>query len=133
METREIHYDQWEPFFNDFTHLYQGRHVNVETFSAAEGEAEAHVRSRLCDLPLVGILCAHPAVNEAESIEIIASDQRDPRAAPGHVIVNPQKVQLAEEENGQAVALQIESADDVVTILRFQPSRENMPAGFKIW
>jgi hypothetical protein len=49
-----------------------------------------------------------------------------------HSIAEPSNVRLAEEEDGQAVALQIESADGLITMIRFEPSPENMPPGFLI-
>ena len=134
MRTRQIFYVQWQPFFNDFTQLHQGKHVNVETM----GDGDFGVKSRWCDLPLVGIVCAHPRSGSADDewIEVIARDSRDSRDSPDthatYSIVKPSKVQLAEEENGRVIALEIESADGSVTMIRFEPSCENMPAGFRI-
>lgn len=126
MRTREIVYDQWQPFFNDFTQLHQGKHVNVETL----GGGDFGVKSRWCGLPLVGIVSAHPTTGDDEWIEVIARDSPDAHAT--HSIVKPSKVHLAEEENGRAIALEIESADGSVTMIRFEPSRENLPQGFRI-
>ena len=126
MRTREIVYEQWQLFFNDFTQLHQGKHVNVETM----GDGDFGVKSRWCDLPLVGIVCAHPQPGEDEWIEVIARDSPDTHST--YSIVKPSKVQLAEEENGRAVALEIESGDGSITMIRFEPSRENMPQGFRV-
>jgi hypothetical protein len=132
MRTREIIYEQWQPFFNDFTQLHQGEHVNVETM----GDGDFGVKSRWCDLPLVGIVCAHPQSGDDEWIEIIARESGDSRDSPEthatYSIRKPSKVQLAEEENGRAIALEIESADRSVTMIRFEPSAENMPKGFRV-
>jgi hypothetical protein len=126
MRTREILYDQWQPFFNDFTQLYQGEHVNVETI----GERRIGVESRVHDLPLIGIVSAHPKTGGEEWIEIVAGGS--PGTPATHSIARPANVQLAEEENGRAVALQIASADGSITMVRFEPSRENLPQGFKV-
>jgi hypothetical protein len=125
VRTREISFDQWQSFFNDFTQLHQDEHVNVETMR----QGESGVRSRLCDLPLLGILSAHPKSGQEQWIEVLA---RDPSGAPAtHAIVNPSRVRLA-EENDHAVALQVESDDGSITMIRFEPPRENMPEGFTI-
>jgi hypothetical protein len=126
MRTREIIYEQWQPFFNDFTQLYQGKHVNVETMR----DGDFGVKSRWCDLPLVGIVPAHPQSREDEWIEVIAGDSPETHAT--YSIAKPAKVQLAEEENGRAIALEIESADGSITMIRFEPSRENLPRGFRV-
>ena len=125
MRTREIVYEQWQPFFNDFTQLHQGEHVNVETLS----QGAFGVKSELCDLPLVGIVGADPKAPSGEWIEIIAGDS--PATSSTHTIPQPSRVVIAEEENGRGVALQINSADGSVTMLRFEASCENLPEGFK--
>jgi hypothetical protein len=127
MQTREILHEQWRPFFNDFTQLYHGAHVNVET----TGEGGIGVKLCLRDLPLVGIVSAGLASGEDEWIEIIAGGPSRGAHAT-HSIAKPSSVQLAEETNGQAVALQIGSTDGRVTMIRFEPSRENLPPGFKV-
>jgi hypothetical protein len=125
VRTREISLDQWQSFFNDFTQLHQDEHVNVETIRQGQSGA----RSRLCDLPLLGIVAANPKPGQDQWIEVLA---RDPSGAPAaHAIVNPSRVRLAEEDD-HAVALQVESADGSITMIRFEPPRENMPEGFTI-
>ena len=98
------------------------------------GDGHFGVKSRWCDLPLVGIVSAHPQSGphsgDDEWIEVIARDSADTHAT--YSIVKPAKVQLAEEENGQAIALEIESGDGSITMIRFEPSRENMPQGFRV-
>jgi hypothetical protein len=128
MRTREIPYDQWESFFSDFTDLHRGEHINVETMSAENLNVEARLR----DLPLVGIVSAQPKTEteQEEWIDVIGCDAPGTHAT--HTIANPSKLRLAEEEDGQAVALQIESADASITMIRFEPPRENMPPGFLI-
>jgi hypothetical protein len=132
METREISYEQWQPFFNDFTHLHQGKRVNMETMGGDCG-----VRSQWCGVPLVGIVSVHPeAGDDDECIEVIARRSPAPLTTAAdhatHSIAKPSKVHLAEDENGRAVALQIESLDRSITMIRFEPPHENLPQGFKI-
>ena len=40
--------------------------------------------------------------------------------------------QRYEEENGRAIALEIESNDGVVTMVRFMPPCEGLPAGYRV-
>jgi len=126
MRTRVINYQQWQPFFSDFTHLYQGQHINVEKMRKTGGD----VRACLCDMPLVGIVATSNEHARHGSVEVIAR-QSDDGPDASHSIENPSNVCVA-EENGHAIALQIESADGSITIIRFEPSQENMPAGYAI-
>jgi hypothetical protein len=126
MRTRQILYEQWPTFLNDFTQLHQGEPTNVETM----GEGDLGVNSRWSALPLVGIVCAHPQAVEGDWIEVIA--RRQPGQHAIHSIIQPSKMQVAEEENGQAIALEIESESGAVTMIRFEPSRENLPSGFRV-
>jgi len=125
MRTREIPYERWSYFFDDFTRLHQGEHVNVETMDDEASNLEA----RLHDLPLVGIVGAAVRAGSGHWIEVIAGDSPD--AETKHCVARPSRVVVA-EEHGQAVALQIESADGLVTMLRFEPPREAMPQGFTL-
>lgn len=125
MRTREISFDEWQSFFNDFTHLHQDEHVNVETMR----RGDLGVRQRLCDVPLLGIVSACAKAGEGPWIEVVA---RGASGAPAtHAIAHPSRVRLAEEDD-RAVALQVESEDGSVTMIRFEPPRENMPEGFTI-
>jgi len=126
MRIRDISHDRWHPFFDDFTRLHHGEHVNVETMQ----DSGLGLTSNLHDLPLVGIVGADPQSGGDEWIEVIAGESPDAQAT--HCIPRPSHIRLAEEENGQAVALQIESAEGSVTMIRFEPPREGMPAGFKV-
>ena len=126
MRTREIAHERWAHFLGDFAQLHQGEHVNVETI----GEGVFGVRSQLSDLPLVGIVDTDKGHREEEWIEIIAGDS--PTTAATHAVAHPSRVVVAEEENGQGVALQIDSADGPITMVSFEPSPEGMPPGFTI-
>ncbi|MDB5357870.1 MAG: hypothetical protein JWN24_4323 [Phycisphaerales bacterium] len=126
MRTREITHQRWQHFFDDFTQLHEGEHVNVETIS----QASFGVKSLVCDLPLVGIIGADPKSGSGEWIELITGDSPDAQASC--CVAHPSRVVIAEEEDGQAVALQIESADGLITMIRFEPPREGIPQGFTI-
>jgi hypothetical protein len=126
MRTREIAHEQWPHFLDDFTQLHQGERVTVETL--AEGISVA--KSRLCGLPLLGIVGAVTKTLPGEWIEIIAGDSSADAAT--HSIAHPSRVVIAEGEDGRGAALQIESADGVITMVGFEPPLERMPPGFSI-
>jgi hypothetical protein len=127
MQTREIPPNHWHAFFADFTRLHQDQHVNVETMRQ---QRDHGVESKLCDLPLLGIVSARPQHGRQEWIEVVVAG--GPSGPPEtHSIAKPSRVCLA-EEHGDAVALQVDSADGSVTMIRFEPPRENMPAGFTV-
>jgi Family of unknown function (DUF5335) len=125
MRTRDISYDQWELFFNDFSALYRGQQVNVETIAENGAGAEPN----LSGMPLVSVVATYCKSASDERIEVIARKSRDTCAT--HWIQRPRKVCSAEED-GRQIAIQIESADGSITIIRFDPPKENMPAGYRI-
>lgn len=125
MRVQEIQHQQWPRFFDDFSHLHCGKHVNVETISQA-GLSSA---SRFSDQPLVGIISAPDVPGLGERIEVIVGGQ--PTCQAAHCVTNPRHVWLGEED-GWMVAVQIESEDGSMTVVRFEPPREGMPGGFKI-
>ena len=122
MRTREIDHQRWQPFFSDFTQLHHGEHVNIETLGQGFG-----VRSAMNDRPLVGVVIAD-SPSQAPSIEVIVGDD----VHQNHRIADASKVRIAEEENGRAIALEIESNDGVVTMVRFMPPCEGLPAGYRV-
>ena len=126
MRTREIGIDDWSLFCNDFTRLHHGERVSVETL----GERGLGVTAHVHDLPLVGIVAADPADGAGEWIEILAGDSGQSHAA--HSVLNPIHIRLAEEDNGQVVALQIESAKGMTTMIRFEHACQGMPPGYAI-
>lgn len=128
MRTRTIIHDQWESFFSDFTQLHQGKRVNVETIDADEWG----VKSELCDRELIGVVAMSvpSSVAEAdESIEVIVRETSDRNSSLS--IGHPDQVSVA-DENGKTVALQINSSGGRVTMIRFEPSNQNMPEGFRL-
>ena len=126
MRTREISIDDWSLFCNDFTRLHHGERVSVERSASAGLGVTAHVHG----LPLVGIVAADPADGTGEWIEILAGDSAQSHAT--HSVLNPIHIRQAEEDNGQVVALQIESAKGMTTMIRFEHASQGMPAGYTI-
>lgn len=124
MRVKEIEHGRWQRFFEDFSRLHHGRHVNVE--STADGTA----RSCCSDKPLIGIVSADEAADSAGRIDVVAGDW--PGGDAAYCVSDPRHVWVGEEENGATVGLQIDAADGTVTMLRFEPPVEGMPFGFKL-
>lgn len=116
MATKEIPRDEWTTFLLAFSKRHEGWLATLEILSADIGaQQEAH------DLPLEG-LSFISIDSEPETIVISLG-----KAAADHVthVVNkPTRVWLEQTEGANA-ALEIESADDVKTLLRF---RSALPA-----
>src|SRR5438552_16626192 len=91
MRTRNITHEQWQPFFDDFTYLYRGEHVNVETIPPGGG-----VQSQLCDMPLVGVSAAKPVSAQEQQIEVVA--RKESGSYKSHFISKPSIVHVAEED-----------------------------------
>lgn len=125
MKVRKIVHDRWQVFFNDFNHLHHGKHVNVDKLGSQKRGAQPQVR----DQPLVGIMTAGGPLEPHEWIEVITGDS--PASQAAHCVAKPSQVWVA-EEGGWMVALQIDSEDGSVTMLRTEPPREGMPCGFRI-
>ena len=124
MRTQEIPHERWPYFLVDFTELHHGEHVTVET---------VHPRAQpphLCDVPLVGLVGPDPHAPGGGWIDVIAGDSPERQAT--HSIPRPCRVVLAEAGPGRGVALQIDSADGLTTMIRSEPPPEGMPAGFTI-
>ncbi|HWB53524.1 MAG TPA: DUF5335 family protein [Tepidisphaeraceae bacterium] len=111
MQTKEIAHDQWQDFFSEFTHLHRGERICVETL----GGGQIGVCQQMSDLPLIGIVDAEPDAAD-EWIEIIAGADEPARAS--HSIPHPTHVWVAEHEDGRALAVQVESTDGQVTMIR---------------
>jgi hypothetical protein len=112
METREIPRNEWTSFFNVFNQQHEGWLATVEVFGPEIG-AQEEAR----DLPLEGVTFASGG-SESEAIAI--SLGKTPEDHVSHTIVKPEHIWV--ELNAELVnaALEIESADDTRTLMRFR-------------
>ena len=111
MSTQEIPRDQWKNFLDKFSRQHEGWLATLEVLGADIGaQEEAH------DLPLEGISAA---ATDDESRAIAISLGKSPEDHVTHTIMEPSRVWLEEASEGAAAALEIESADEVKTLLRF--------------
>ncbi|HEY2975769.1 MAG TPA: DUF5335 family protein [Pyrinomonadaceae bacterium] len=117
MPTREIPRDEWTTFLDTFSRQHEGWLATLEVLGAHIG-AQQEAR----DLPLEGIT----ATSRDSAPETIAiSLGKAPEDHVTHTITKPTRIWLEQTSEGANAALEIESADDVKTLLRF---RSALPA-----
>ncbi len=117
MSTQEIPRDQWKNFLDRFSRQHEGWLATLEVLGADIG-AQQEAR----DLPLEGITATS---TDDESRAIAISLGKTPEDHVTHAITKPTRVWLEQTSEGAAAALEIESADEVKTLLRF---RSPLPA-----
>jgi hypothetical protein len=112
METREIPHDEWRSFFDVFSRQHEGWLANLEIFGPEIGaQEEAH------QLPLEGVTIAS-GDGEPEAISI--SLGKTPEDHVSHTVLEPAHVWLEQTTDGANAALEIESANETKTLLRFR-------------
>jgi hypothetical protein len=109
--TREIPREEWSTFFDAFSRQHEGWLASVEILGMEIGaQEEAH------ELQLVGITAE--SKHGEDTISIIIGE--NPKDHVTHTVVAPTHVRLEQAESGAHQALQIESADGEVTLIRFR-------------
>ena len=102
-------------------------HIGLHRLLSTEGKvfgAEVGAQEEAHELPLEGVSLA----SEAEKSESIAINMgKTPEDHISHTITRPRHVWLEKTDDGADVALEIESADEAKTLLRF---RSPMPPEF---
>lgn len=112
MATREIPRSEWGAFFDSFSLQHQGWLVTLEVLSRDIG---AQVEAR--ELPLQGV--SADLNGEDESVISIMAGS-GPQHHVTHNVSAPTRVMLKQNEAGADEALEIESADGAMTLLRFR-------------
>ena len=115
--TKEIPRQEWNTFFDAFSRQHEGWLATLEIFAPDIG-AQEEAR----ELPLEGVSIAS-GNDAAEAIAI--SLGRDPADHVTHTVTGPEHVWLEQTAEGANAALEIESANDTKTLLRF---RSALPA-----
>jgi hypothetical protein len=117
MATKEIPRDEWTTFFDRFSQQHEGWLATVEVLGPDIGaQEEAH------DLPLEGISAAS---RDDAAGTIAISLGKTPEDHVTHTITEPTRIWLEQTSLGANAALEIESAGDIKTLLRF---RSALPA-----
>jgi hypothetical protein len=117
MPTREIPRDEWTTFLDTFSRQHEGWLATLEVFATDIG-----AQQEASDLPLEGIT-ATSTDDESQSIAINLG--KTPEDHVTHTINKPTRIWLEQTLLGANAALEIESADQVKTLLRF---RSALPA-----
>jgi hypothetical protein len=112
MATQEIPRDEWKTFLDRFSRQHEGWLATLEVLSADLG-AQKEAR----DLPLRGITATS---RDSASETIAISLGKTPEDHVTHTITGPTHVWLEQTSQGANAALEIESADEVKTLLRFR-------------
>ena len=111
MPTTNIPLEEWATFFNLFSRQHEGWLVNVEIIGGVVGAApEAH------EMLLAGISADVRDRNRA--IAILLNNRGGGRIT--HVISEPRSVRLKRTAEGADEALAVESAEGVITLVRFR-------------
>jgi hypothetical protein len=117
MPTQEISRDEWTTFLDTFSRQHEGWLSTLEVLSPDIGAQE-----EAYDLPLEGISAT--SRDDAPGT-IVISLGKTPQDHVTHTITEPTRIWLEQTSQGANAALEIESADEVKTLLRF---RSALPA-----
>jgi hypothetical protein len=113
--TQEIPRDEWNTFLDTFSRQHEGWLATLEVLAVDIG-AQEEAR----DLPLEGI----SATSTDDKSPLIAINLgKTPEDHVTHTITNPTRLWLEQTSAGANAALEIESADEVKTLLRFRSAQ----------
>ena len=112
METREIPRAEWRSFFDVFSRQYEGWLATLEIFGQ---EVDAQQEPR--EVPLKGITLTS-VVSGSEAIALNLG--KTPEDHVKYTVIEPTHIWLAQNPEGANAALEIESADETRTQLRFR-------------
>ena len=112
MPTQEISRKAWPEFFHGFSSAHQGWLATIEVFGSEFG-AQIEVR----DLPFEGIT-ADLRNPDKDSISLMVGKTADDHMT--HTVMAPTHVRIDQTHEGANEALQIESADNATTLVRFR-------------
>ena len=116
MPTQQIPREEWTRFLDTFSRQHEGWLVTLEILGTDIG-----AQQEVLNLPLEGISASRDSVPETIAISL-GNDAKDHLT---HTVTNPTRIWLEQTSQGANAALEIESADEVKTLLRF---RSALPA-----
>lgn len=112
MDTREIPGSEWRSFFEVFSRQHEGWLATLE-ISGQEGDAQQEPRQ----VPLKAITLTS-VVGGSKAIALDLG--KTPEDHVKHTVMEPTHVWLTQTPEGADAALEIESADETKTVLRFR-------------
>ena len=116
MLTQEIPREKWATFLDTFSRQHEGWVSTLEILGADIG-----AQQEVLNLPLEGISASRDIVPETIAISL----GKEAEDHVTHTITSPTRIWLEQTSKGADTALEIESAGDVKTLLRF---RSALPA-----
>jgi hypothetical protein len=111
MPTQKIPRDEWTTFLDTFSRQHEGWLATLEILAADIG-----AQQEASDLPLEGI-SATSTDDQSQSIAINLG--KTPEDHVTHTITEPTRLWLEQTSEGANAALEIESANEVKTLLCF--------------
>lgn len=109
MQSQEIPNKQWGSFLDTITRKHEGETICLELHKADAPNETSDVR-------LIGINFNH---KQRLATEIGVTIRDGANAHLMHAIVHPSHLRAARGEDGTDISLQIESADGLITLVRF--------------
>jgi hypothetical protein len=112
MERQEIPRDEWKSFFDVFSRQHEGWLATLEILGQElDAEREPH------EFPLKYVTLTS-VVGQSEAIAINLG--KTPEDHVKHTVIEPTHVWLAQTPEGANAGLEIESADETKTLIRFR-------------
>jgi Family of unknown function (DUF5335) len=111
-ESREIPRDEWSSFFDVFSRQHEGWLATLEVFGAKTSAQPKPGEFPLKEVTLTSV------ESESKAIEIDLGNT--PEDHLKHTVIEPTQVWLVKTPEGADAALEIESADETRTLLRFR-------------
>jgi hypothetical protein len=111
MATRQIPFEDWDSFFNDFSKRHEGRSI----------ASELHGRGAVDDaavntLPFMGVTLEKKG-SDAHSVRIMLGDS--PASHLTHEVFAPKAVWVRSDRDEDGAMLEIQGGDDQTTVIRF--------------
>ena len=119
MQLQEIPAQQWGPFLETISRRHQGEKISLEM-----QKPDRRTQSETQEVQLIGITFD---LKQSIGNEIDVMVRSDRNAQLTHAIVRPSHLRISRTEEGVDFVLQVESADGLVTLVRFN-SRDVHPS-----
>ncbi|HEY2970933.1 MAG TPA: DUF5335 family protein [Pyrinomonadaceae bacterium] len=112
MGTREIPRNEWRSFFDVFSRQHEGWLATLEILGREVAAKQEPRESAFKGITLTSV------VGESEALAINLG--KTPEDHVKHTVIEPKHVLLVQTSEGANAALEIESADETKTLLRFR-------------
>src|SRR5690242_1180890 len=111
MATRQIPFEEWNTFFNDYSKKHEGRKVLTELHGrGVVGDGEVNT------LPFMGVTLEKKG-SDAHSVRVMLGDS--PNDHLTHEVLAPKAVWVRSDRDEDGAMLEIHGGDDQTTVIRF--------------